>query len=111
MAPQVVQKNSYSYKSDIWSIGVILFELLNGLTPFHSRNRAEFEGKVDQAAYNFKEHAKQNLTLEAISFLSQCLQHNEHDRKCITDLVTHPYIARTHAEQQKLSTKHMALCF
>jgi len=46
MAPQVVQKSTYSYKADIWSIGVILFELLNGLTPFHARNRAEFEGKV-----------------------------------------------------------------
>jgi serine/threonine protein kinase len=46
MAPQVVQKTQYSYKSDIWSIGCILFELLNGLTPFHSRNRQEFEGKV-----------------------------------------------------------------
>lgn len=30
MAPQVVQKNTYSYKADIWSIGVILFEMLNG---------------------------------------------------------------------------------
>lgn len=46
MAPQVVQKSSYSYKADIWSIGVILFELLNGLTPFHARSRKEFESKV-----------------------------------------------------------------
>jgi serine/threonine-protein kinase ULK/ATG1 len=30
MAPQVVQKTAYSYKADVWSIGVILFELLNG---------------------------------------------------------------------------------
>lgn len=30
MAPQVVQKHTYSYKADIWSIGVILFEMLNG---------------------------------------------------------------------------------
>jgi serine/threonine protein kinase len=39
MAPQVVQKTTYSYKADIWSIGVILFELLNGNTPFHANNR------------------------------------------------------------------------
>lgn len=77
MAPQVVMKKEYSYKSDVWSIGVILFELLNGLTPFHSRNKVEFEGKVEASKYNFKESVKQNLTIECISFMSHCLQHAE----------------------------------
>ena len=73
MAPQVVQKNTYSYKADIWSIGVILFEMLNGRTPFHSNNRAEFEGRVAASAYNLKDSVQNNLTLESILFLSQCL--------------------------------------
>jgi len=58
MAPQVVQKSTYSYKADIWSIGVILFELLNGLTPFHAKNRAEFESKVAASDYSFRDQAK-----------------------------------------------------
>jgi len=70
MAPQVVQKHYYSYKADIWSIGVILFELLNGITPFHARNRAEFEGKVQECAYSLKDSTIPLMTLEAVSFLS-----------------------------------------
>lgn len=73
MAPQVVQKNTYSYKADIWSIGVILFELLKGETPFHAKNRAEFEEKVKASDYGFTESVKEKLTLETILFLSQCL--------------------------------------
>ena len=87
MAPQVVQKNQYSYKADIWSLGVILFEMLNGLTPFHARNRAEFEGKVEASNYQLKDSVKEKLTIECILFLSHCLQHNEDERKCITDLI------------------------
>lgn len=70
MAPQVVQKNQYNYKADIWSIGVILFELLNGLTPFHARNRQEFEGKVEASVYSLKDSVLGNLSLETVFFLS-----------------------------------------
>mmetsp|Transcript_19211 Transcript_19211/g.29442 ORF Transcript_19211/g.29442 Transcript_19211/m.29442 type:complete len:136 (-) Transcript_19211:978-1385(-) len=73
MAPQVVQKNTYSYKADIWSLGVILYELLTGLTPFHARDRREFEGKVDASLYNLSEVVKENLTLETLLFLTHCL--------------------------------------
>ena len=70
MAPQVVQKASYSYKADIWSVGVILFELINGVTPFHSRNREEFEKKVNACEYSFKNKVKSKLTIEALYFMS-----------------------------------------
>ena len=30
MSPQIVKRETYTYKSDIWSLGVILFELHNG---------------------------------------------------------------------------------
>jgi hypothetical protein len=44
--------------------------MLNGTTPFHSKNREEFEGRVEKCNYNFKETVKNNLTLESIYFLS-----------------------------------------
>ena len=81
---------------------------MNGLTPFHARNRAEFDEKVEASNYNFKDSVKPNLTLETIFFLSQCLQHNEDERKCITELIKHSYIIKPYEEQQKLATKHIA---
>jgi serine/threonine protein kinase len=48
--------------------------LFNGITPFHARNRAEFEGKVQECSYSLKDSTIPFMTIEAVSFLSQCLQ-------------------------------------
>jgi hypothetical protein len=78
---------------------VILFELISGKTPFHSRNRAEFEGKVKASDFNLEQLSIDYLTIETILFLNQCLQHNEDDRKCVSFLINHPYITKKINEQ------------
>ena len=34
MSPEGMILNCYSEKTDIWSFGIILYELLHGVTPF-----------------------------------------------------------------------------
>jgi serine/threonine protein kinase len=34
MAPEILKSERYTSKCDIWSIGIILYELLHGLTPW-----------------------------------------------------------------------------
>jgi serine/threonine-protein kinase ULK/ATG1 len=38
MAPEILKGESYSIKSDIWSLGVVLFRMLYGFCPFESNN-------------------------------------------------------------------------
>ena len=35
MAPEVIKKNYRGFKSDFWSLGVTLFQLKTGKTPFY----------------------------------------------------------------------------
>ena len=38
MAPEIVNKRDYTYKSDLWSVGIIMYEMLHGYTPFNVTN-------------------------------------------------------------------------
>ena len=38
MAPEIITKNGYDYKSDLWSVGIILYEMIHGYTPFNVSN-------------------------------------------------------------------------
>ena len=38
MAPEIFNKQAYNNKSDLWSVGIILFEMLSGYPPFKAPN-------------------------------------------------------------------------
>ena len=41
MSPEVLQEQHYSSKADIWSLGVVLYEMLYGFCPFESSSIAK----------------------------------------------------------------------
>ena len=41
MSPQLLQKQRYSNKSDLWSIGLIYYEMLHGRTPWNASNELQ----------------------------------------------------------------------
>jgi len=39
MAPELQRQEKYTDKADLWSVGVIMFELIVGFPPFVAQNR------------------------------------------------------------------------
>jgi serine/threonine protein kinase len=46
MAPEVMMKQNYTYKADIWSIGVMIFFMMTGTMPFVATTKSELGRKV-----------------------------------------------------------------
>ena len=38
MSPQILKKSKYTPKSDLWSVGLIYYEMLHGRTPWPAQN-------------------------------------------------------------------------
>ena len=34
MSPEIIQKGQHSFKTDLWCLGVLFYEMLHGQTPF-----------------------------------------------------------------------------
>ncbi|CEP08944.1 hypothetical protein [Parasitella parasitica] len=52
MAPEVLKGEPYNYKADLWSLGVVLYELMTGHTLFQSANMENLRATVDE----YKDH-------------------------------------------------------
>jgi len=47
MAPEILKGYPYNIKSDIWSLGVVLYEMLFGICPYEDKNLAGLISRID----------------------------------------------------------------
>lgn len=73
MAPEVLKNEEYSVKADIWSLGVVLYEILFGKCPYEEGSIAELIGAVSSKQLEFPLHIN-NVTPEAINLLKAMLE-------------------------------------
>ena len=53
MSPEVLLGNGHSYKADIWSLGVLIWELVGGFLPFKDTNPQKMNSKIISGQFQF----------------------------------------------------------
>lgn len=63
MAPQILEKKNYCAKCDIWSLGIIYYELLHGAVPWTARSEKELITKIknQKVVYTYGNMNTQNI--------------------------------------------------
>ncbi|KAB0362728.1 hypothetical protein FD754_006884, partial [Muntiacus muntjak] len=73
LAPEVVNYDFVSFPTDMWSVGVITYMLLSGLSPFLGDDDAETLNNILACRWDLEDQEFQDISEEAREFISKLL--------------------------------------
>ncbi|XP_063384631.1 myosin light chain kinase, smooth muscle-like isoform X1 [Cydia fagiglandana] len=94
VAPEVVNFDQIGYGTDMWSVGVICYVLLSGLSPFMGETDIETMANVTVAKYDFDDEAFTEISEDAKDFIGKLLVKDKELRPSATECLRHRWLAR-----------------
>ena len=103
MAPELINnKNSYSYKNDVWSLGILIYYLLIGKTPFIGENIEEIYESIKKGKYSFPNNFI--LSDSSKDLIKKLLEINPTKRLTIEEIFFHDFFKTNLPKSMPLST-------
>jgi serine/threonine protein kinase len=96
MAPEVIRGKEYDHRADIWGIGVVLRELIDGEPPYMSEPplRALFLISTQgMPPVKSTPSSGKRWSPELLEFVDACLEPNAQRRPSAAQLLQHPFLA------------------
>ncbi|XP_047198478.1 myosin light chain kinase, smooth muscle [Hippoglossus stenolepis] len=109
VAPEVINYEAISYPTDMWSIGVICYILLSGLSPFMGDNDNETLSNVTSASWDFEDDAFDEISDTAKDFITSLLKKDMKARLTCAQCFEHPWLKQdtNTMKAKKLSKERM----
>ena len=92
MAPEIIKKQRYDESIDIWSLGVLLYELVHSYSPFVTEDldTTKIENNIIKQDLKFKE----GVSEEFKDLITQLLIKNCEKRIKIEEIYQHPFVLK-----------------
>ena len=105
VSPEVISYEPVSTVSDMWSVGVVCYVLLSGLSPFMGDSDVETFANISGISYDFEDEAFDSISDEAKDFIRKLLVKFQNKRLTATDCLQHRWLAQP--EKDKNSWKEI----
>merc|ERR1712142_654400 len=99
-APEMLNFDPVLPASDMWSVAIIAYLLLSGVSPFFYEDKAEVLKSVQGVKYTFCE-AFDEISTEAKDFIKKCLLRAPEMRMTAEDALKHPWLSSEMTSKRK----------
>ncbi|KAG8583128.1 hypothetical protein GDO81_008290 [Engystomops pustulosus] len=107
VAPEVLKRQGYDAACDIWSLGILLYTMIAGFTPFANGSEdspEEILGKIGNGKYALSGGNWDSVSDAAKDLVSKMLHLDPHQRLTASQVLQHPWIVnREYLSQDQLS--------
>ncbi|XP_071180268.1 serine/threonine-protein kinase MARK2-like [Mytilus edulis] len=88
-APEVIKNKPYEgFKSDVWSLGIILFAMINGRLPFNDAQMLEMDEDMKMQRLRFE----RSSSFDCMVLIRKLLQYQPTERPLLDDILNDPWI-------------------
>lgn len=88
MAPEMIQNKNHNHTLDIWSLGILLYELVHGRAPFTGVHPREISDKIMRGQIRFKP----GLSNEYKDLVNKILVYECNERLPLIKVFDHPWV-------------------
>ncbi|CAK63370.1 unnamed protein product (macronuclear) [Paramecium tetraurelia] len=104
MSPQLLDRQMYNSKTDVWSLGIILYEALFGKTPWTARSPPELIKNIKTQPLQFP-NDKNQISQKTKDLIIGCLQVDENKRFSFEEIYKHPAVSQYFIAQDVNNSK------
>lgn len=94
VAPEIILNQNHSFAVDYWSLGVMIYEMLYGIPPFHGENERETHRNILVCHVDFNSEPNITVSDTAIDLIKNLLVIDPTHRlgyKSINEIINHPW--------------------
>jgi len=102
-APEMLSFDRVQPGSDMWSVAVIMYILLSGISPYYYADENQVSYNVEKVLYSFDKDAFEYITVEAQDFIKKIFKRGPEMRLTAAQALSHKWLSEDYAQMRKRS--------